>query len=98
VYSKNAIPQLTSVTFHSGTFWYFRCPYQAKVMKTLEISSRKIVSMRILLSHSQVGGRFKRRAADPADHRGTVAARKRVGDFTGAVRTIERVIGRLCGL
>ena len=28
--------QLTSVTFQIGTFWYFRWPYQANVMKMLE--------------------------------------------------------------
>src|SRR3954464_8648971 len=42
-YSKKAIPQLMSVTFHNGTFWYLRCPYHANVMKMLEIRSRTIV-------------------------------------------------------
>jgi hypothetical protein len=36
-----------SVTFHSGTFWYLRCPYQAKVIKMLEKINRTIVIIRV---------------------------------------------------
>src|SRR4051794_9547511 len=42
-YSKKAIPQLTSTTFHSASCRYFRWPYQAVVMKMLDPSSSKIV-------------------------------------------------------
>jgi hypothetical protein len=41
-YSKKAIPQLTSTTIGSGFSLNFRCPYQAKVMKTLEANSIRI--------------------------------------------------------
>jgi hypothetical protein len=34
------------VTFHNGTFWYFKWPYHAKVINTLEIVKRIIVAMR----------------------------------------------------
>src|SRR5690348_15534985 len=37
-----AMPQLAKITIHSGRWVNFRCPYQAKVMKTLEHSSRTI--------------------------------------------------------
>ena len=37
-----AMPQLAMITNHSGRSVYFRCPYQAKVMKTFEQSSRTI--------------------------------------------------------
>src|SRR6476620_9789306 len=46
-YSKKAMPQLIIVTFHNGTFWYLRCPYHAKVIKILEISSRRMVIMSV---------------------------------------------------
>src|ERR1041385_217259 len=86
------MPQLTSVTFHSGTSWYFRWPYHAKVMKMFEISSRTMVSMYVsVLSNSQIGGGFQRRAADAADYGGAVAADQRVSDFAGAVGAIERI-------
>src|SRR5665213_1450983 len=44
-YSKNAMPQLMRMTFHSGTDLNLRCPYQAKVMKMFEPMSRRIVHM-----------------------------------------------------
>jgi len=34
-YSMNAMPQLATITSHSGRSVNFRCPDQAKVMKTL---------------------------------------------------------------
>src|SRR6185369_1427246 len=40
-----AIPQLAIITSHSGRSVNFRCPYQANVMKTLEISSRTMGAM-----------------------------------------------------
>jgi hypothetical protein len=40
-----AMPQLATITSHSGRSVNFRCPYQAKVMKTLEISSRTMGAM-----------------------------------------------------
>src|SRR5689334_3342770 len=40
-YSKKAMPQLTMMTSGSGLSLNFRCPYQAKVMKTLEANSIK---------------------------------------------------------
>src|SRR5688572_5843468 len=40
-YSKKAMPQEKMTAIHSGDVAYFRCPYQANVMKTFEpISSR----------------------------------------------------------
>src|SRR6185312_14996890 len=42
-YSKNAIPQLIIMTRGSGLSLNFRCPYQAKVMKTFEQNSIRIV-------------------------------------------------------
>src|ERR1041385_697473 len=91
VYSKKAIPQLISVTFHSGTFWYLRWPYQAKVIKMLEIKRKIIVSMRGPLAHSQVRRRFQRSAANAADHGRAVSAGERIGDLASAVRTIKCV-------
>src|SRR5439155_17409267 len=38
-YSKKAMPQLTMMTGGSGLPLNFRCPYQAKVMNTLEANS-----------------------------------------------------------
>src|SRR5262245_56010782 len=44
-YSKSAMPHETSAaTIHGFAERCFRCPYQAKVMKTLESTSRKAVS------------------------------------------------------
>jgi hypothetical protein len=42
-YSKNAIAQLAAIRRGSGALRYFKCPYQAKVMKILEIVSRTMV-------------------------------------------------------
>ena len=39
-YSKNAIPQLARMTLGRAVSRYFRCPYQAKVMNTLDSTSR----------------------------------------------------------
>ncbi len=45
-YSTRAINQDTKMAFHNGHVWpYLRCPYQAKVMKTLEKNSKAIVRM-----------------------------------------------------
>ncbi len=41
-YSKKAMPQLTRIAIISGVLLYFRCPYHAKVMKTLLASSSRI--------------------------------------------------------
>src|SRR5437868_13899452 len=49
-YSKNAISQLTAITFHSATPLYFRWPYQAKVMNTFDRISRTMVAMPVLSS------------------------------------------------
>ena len=54
-YSKNAMPQLTTTTFHSGCCSYFKCPYQAMVMKIFEQIRRKIVHMVIFDAASQLG-------------------------------------------
>src|ERR1700760_1003834 len=37
------MPQLTTMTFQSGTSLNFRCPYQAKVIKIFEPISKKMV-------------------------------------------------------
>src|SRR5688572_7678974 len=42
------MPQLARIAIHIGEFLYFRCPYQAKVMKMLEIVRRIAVVMRAL--------------------------------------------------
>src|ERR1043165_8923377 len=41
-YSTKAMAQLTNTTSHSGAAGNFSCPYQAKVMKTLEIERNMI--------------------------------------------------------
>ena len=49
-YSNSATPHEKSITAYNGQFlaspvdWSFRCPYHAKVMNTLEITSNRIVS------------------------------------------------------
>src|ERR1700730_3044554 len=48
-YSKKAIPQLTKITFHKASLRYFKCPYQANVMKILETVSSSIRRKRIAL-------------------------------------------------
>ena len=45
VYSPRAISQLTMMTVPSGAERCFRCPYQANVMKVLEITSRRTVDI-----------------------------------------------------
>jgi hypothetical protein len=40
---EKAISQLTRTAVHKGESLYFRCPYQAKVMKMFEMSRRPIV-------------------------------------------------------
>src|ERR1700704_2938689 len=50
------------------------------------------------LSHSKVRRRFKRSAANPADHGRAVATGKRIGDFTGAIGTVKRVARSLRGI
>src|ERR1700732_3152391 len=65
-YSKNAMPQLARMTFHSASLRYLRWPYQAKVMKIFDMVSSKIV--RTIISGAQ------RRYSDAAKW-GTVAKR-----------------------
>jgi hypothetical protein len=65
-----------------------------------EIVSRTMVSI-VSLSNSEVRRRFKRRAADAADHCGAIAAGKRIIDLAGAIRAVERIwllpsVGLLC--
>src|SRR5215213_3467450 len=60
-YSRNAMPQLTRIVSTSGALLCLRWPYQAKVMKTLEMSNSVIVSMLLPLSvdpqpRGQLGG------------------------------------------
>src|SRR5271168_4886616 len=47
-YSKNAMPQLARITFHNASLRYFKWPYQAKVMKILEIVSSRMVRISAL--------------------------------------------------
>jgi len=50
MYSKSAIDQLTKITRSRGLLLYFRCPYQARVMKIFEmISKTTVFSMKIRL-------------------------------------------------
>src|ERR1700730_17466152 len=42
-YSKNAIPQLARMTFHSGSLRYLRWPYQAKVIKIFDTIRSRMV-------------------------------------------------------
>ena len=44
-YSKNAMDQLTTITFHNGTSRYFRWPYHAKVIKIFEPINKRMVHM-----------------------------------------------------
>lgn len=46
MYSNSAMPQLTAIAVVSGALLYFRWPYQAKVMKMFENSSRTMGAMR----------------------------------------------------
>src|SRR5271170_4788671 len=46
-YSPKAISQLMTMTLNRGAWRYFRCPYQAKVMKMLERVRSRIVVMQI---------------------------------------------------
>src|SRR4051794_23838608 len=59
------MPQLMRITLSSGALRYFRCPYQANVMKTFETSSSRIVSMffTVVLVSRRLRGRcrFSRR-------------------------------------
>jgi hypothetical protein len=42
------MPQLARIAIHSGDSLYLRCPYQAKVMKMLEMVSKRMVCMGLL--------------------------------------------------
>jgi hypothetical protein len=44
----NAMPQLARIAIHSGVSLYLRCPYQASVMKMLEIVNNMIVRIGLL--------------------------------------------------
>src|ERR1700719_3108715 len=46
-YSANAVSQLITMTLNSGAWRYFRCPYQAKVMKMLDSVRSRIVVMQV---------------------------------------------------
>src|SRR6185369_1344257 len=63
MYSKKAIPQLTRIVAMSGAFLYLRCPYQATVMKVLEIIRSTIV-LSCILSPSSLYGFAKSRFHD----------------------------------
>src|ERR1041385_7517779 len=56
-YSKKAMPQLARMTTASGALLYFKCPYQATVMKMFEQASRTMGSQREL-RRSFMGVRF----------------------------------------
>src|SRR2546430_9250474 len=43
-YSKKAMPQLTTITFHSASLRNRKCPYHATVMKIFEIVSSRMRS------------------------------------------------------
>src|ERR1700760_41890 len=47
-YSNRAIDQLTRITFQRGTSRYFRCPYQANVIKMFDPMSNRMVHIRCL--------------------------------------------------
>ena len=44
MYSKKAIPQLANITNINEALRNFKWPYHAKVMKTLDIVNKRIVS------------------------------------------------------
>src|SRR5256885_15481488 len=50
MYSKNAIPQLATITRKRGAVLYLRWPYQAKVMKTLATVNSSIGNQRERIS------------------------------------------------
>src|SRR6266704_7157552 len=68
-YSKKAMPQLTTTTFHSASPRNRKCPYQATVMKMFEIVSSRIVLIPLgypslcALSASQALGRKRTSAS-----------------------------------
>src|SRR5882672_10078740 len=62
-YSKKAMPQLARITSNSGLFLNFKCPYQAKVMKTFEQIRSTIGSQRDCVKS------FIIRGGDPAERR-----------------------------
>src|ERR1700685_3762694 len=71
-YSINAIPHDTRMAFHSGQSWpYFRCPYQAKVMKTLD---RVSSSMVLIAGAPRKAGQAQLRPGGP--QRAATAARQ----------------------
>src|SRR6266481_3950480 len=48
-YSKKAMPQLMTITFHNATLRNFKWPYHANVMKIFEMVRRRIVRIQRLL-------------------------------------------------
>src|SRR5690606_27629662 len=84
-YSKNAIPQLTRITANSGEDLYFRCPYQAKVMKMLEAVSSRIGSRR---SKGGIGA-IRRGGTGQKDHRSSRRLYSATGTFHKAEDPFE---------
>src|SRR3954466_14990595 len=56
-YSKSAMPQLAAAATYQGLAWkFFRCPYQAKVMKRFEAASMPAVTARVCQAGMESGG------------------------------------------
>src|ERR1700730_12862272 len=59
-YSKKAIPHLTKITFHKASLRYFKCPYQANVIKILETVNSSMVRTSVALPHKGLVFHFRR--------------------------------------
>src|SRR3954465_11608654 len=65
-YSRNAMSQLTMITLKSGSLRYLRWPYQANVIKMLEMGSSRMVFICRKGASSVALGRVGRRGSgDP---------------------------------
>ena len=58
------MPQLARTAIRKGDFLYFRCPYQAMVMKMLETVSRRMVCMDLPLEKICNGIPFFKRGGE----------------------------------
>src|ERR1700685_4735790 len=71
-YSAKAMTQLIRITLKSGAWRYFKWPYQAKVMKMLEIVRRMMVVMRPFSTNLSIlhhRGHREHRGGQPLRHR-----------------------------
>src|SRR3712207_3643665 len=87
-YSKKAMPQLTSTAAQIGAALYFRWPDQAKVMNTLEATSRMIgVTVGSMGTGCKAGGTPGLAQPRASGEREACAASR------GGLRTVARFAG-----